>query len=405
MTDFYVASPACTPSRAALLTGSYPQRVSLPQVLGPNDKIGLNPDEETIPELLKEQGYSTAIFGKWHLGVKDLMPRTHGFDEFFGIPYSHDMWPPHGKEWGELYLYENETKVYHQQTIEDQALLTQKMADHALDFIRRKRNSPFFLYVPFPMPHVPVIASKAFRGKTGKGPYADTVAELDDAVGRILAELKKLKLDRNTLVTFSSDNGPWRPYGNHAGSPGIYREGKGTTFEAGMREPGIFWWPGRIPGGQVSHELTSTMDVLPTIAKLAGANLPRKKIDGHDIWPVISSQRGAKSPWPYYLYYWPDELQAIRWGKWKLHVPHKHRHQAGPDGTDGNASGEVTQSIGLSLFDLETDPGEMKNVALDHPDIIDKMLAMMDEGRKELGDSSSKAKGAGVRPPGAVINP
>lgn len=404
-TDFYAASPACTPSRAALLTGCYPMRVGLPSVINPDSPIGLNPNEETIPELLKDNGYTTGMFGKWHLGVNNLMPRTHGFDEFVGIPYSHDMWPQNGKQWPPLFLYENETRISEQKDMEDQALLTQKLTDRTLSFIRRNREKPFFIYLPLPMPHVPVIASKSFRDKTGKGPYADTVYEIDDAVGRILGELKKLNLDKNTMVTFSSDNGPWIPYGRHAGSPGIYREGKGTTFEAGVREPAIFWWPGHISAGKVNHEMASTMDILPTLAKLSKSKLPLNKIDGHDIWPLISNSRHAKSPWPYFLYYWPDELQAIRWDKWKLHVSHQHRHQSGPVGKDGKANGEVTAKIDLSLYDLQRDPSETTNLADQHADVVQHMLKLMDEGRNELGDSITKTKGTGVRAPGKVIFP
>ena len=404
-TDFYVASPACTPSRAALLTGCYPTRVSLPQVLSPDSKIGLNPNETTLPEILKQKGYSTGIFGKWHLGVHNLMPLVHGFDEYFGLPYSNDMWPPNGKFWGNLFLYDNNTKVKEIKTFDDQCKLTETLTQKAVNFIEKNKKKQFFLYLPHPMPHVPLAASDKNRGKSKLGLYADTIKDIDDSVGTIVNKLKQLNLDKNTMVVFLSDNGPWRPYGNHAGSPGEFREGKGTTFEAGMRVPGIFWGPGLISSGKVNHELVTALDILPTMTAMASGTLPTNKIDGHDILPILQSQPGATTPYKWFYYFWPDELQAVRSGKWKLHVPHNHRHQIEPAGKDGEPAGEVTEKIGLSLYNLETDPGETKNVAEDHPDIVSRMLRMIQIGRNELGDKITKTKGSEVRAPGEVIFP
>ncbi len=401
-TDFYVASPACTPSRAALMTGCYPNRVSLPQVINPDSKIGLNPSEMTIPKMLKPLGYATGCFGKWHLGVKNLLPRAHGFDEFYGLPYSNDMWPKNGKNWPPLSWIENERPVEGINTMEDQNQITQRLTQRAMTFIEKNQRQPFFLYLAHPMPHVPIAASDKFRGKTGKGAYAETILDIDDSVGQIMKKLRSLHLEKNTVVVFTSDNGPWRPYGDHAGSPGIYREGKGTTFEAGMREPGIFWGPGRIPAGSVSRELATSMDLLPTFAKLSGGTLPAATIDGHDISPLITGVAGAKTPYKWFYYFWPDELQAVRSGNWKLHVPHNHRHQTQPAGTGGKPFGEVTERIELSLFDLSTDPSETTNVASQHPKVVARLLNMIDIGRKELGDSGTKTKGRGVRPPGRV---
>lgn len=401
-TSFYVASPACSPSRAALMTGCYPVRVSVPEVLGPDSKTGLNPEEANIASILRPLGYTTACVGKWHLGVKNLLPTRQGFDTFYGLPYSHDMWPPNRNAWPPLWLYRDEKPIEEVRTLGDAAQLTAKYTRAATEFIRANRGRPFFLYLPHSMPHVPLAASERFLGKSGAGLYGDVIREIDWSVGEILKALRQNGLDKDTLVVFSSDNGPWRPYGDHAGSPGGLREGKGTTFEAGFRVPGIFRWPGKVPAGAVCDEVASTMDLLPTFAALAGAKLPEAKIDGHDIRPLISGEPGAKTPWKWFYYYWPDQLQAVRSGDWKLHVPHKHRHQTEPAGRDGKSAGEVTQEIELSLFDLSKDPTETTNVADRHPEVVQRLLRMIAIGRKELGDSITKTKGAEVRPPGKV---
>lgn len=401
-TDFYSASPGCSPSRAALLTGCYPVRVSVPQVLNPDSPTGLNPEEDTIADLLKRRGYATAAVGKWHLGVKNLMPLAHGFETFFGLPYSNDMWPPNGGRWPELPLFKDRDVIETIDTLEEQAQLTGRYTAFALDFIRKHRNRPFFLYLAHSMPHVPIAASPRFRGKSGAGLYGDVVQELDDSTGRILAELRRLKLDRRTLVVFTSDNGPWLPYGAHAGSSGGLREGKGTTFEGGIRVPAIFWMPGTVPGGRISREAAATMDLLPTIVGLTGADRPRLKIDGHDIRPLLGAEPDAKSPWRWLYAFWPAELQAVRAGDWKLHVPHRHRHQAGPPGQDGKAAGEVTREIELSLFDLASDPEETDNRAANHPETVRRLLRIVELGRRELGDPATGAKGTEARPPGRV---
>lgn len=401
-TDFNVASPACSPSRAAILTGCYPARVSVPQVLNPNSPTGLNLEEMTIAQMLKPLGYATACIGKWHLGVKNLMPTFHGFDSYYGLPYSNDMWPQNGKGWPDLYLYEGTKPVEPVKTMEDQALLTQKYTQKAKEFIVQNKRKPFFLYMTPSMPHVPIAASKTFNGKSGKGLYADTIQELDASVGEILDTLKTNGLEKNTMVIFSSDNGPWLPYGEHAGSSGGLREGKGTAFEGGFRVPGIFYQPGTIPANRVVRELASTMDVLPTIASVAGAKLPEREIDGHNIIDLIKDKPGARTPWRWFYYYWPGELHAVRSGKWKLHVPHSHRLQTQPAGVAGKSSGETTGKIGLTLFDLEADPFETRNLTDEYPDVVARMLRMIEIGRSDFGDTLTKAKGSLVRPPGKI---
>ncbi|MEQ1822310.1 MAG: sulfatase-like hydrolase/transferase, partial [Fimbriimonadaceae bacterium] len=261
---------------------------------------------------------------------------------------------------------------------------------------------PFFLYLAHSMPHVPIAASPRFLGASRAGLYGDTIQEIDWSVGEVLKTIKANGLTKNTLVVFSSDNGPWRPYGNHAGSPGGLREGKGTTFEAGFRVPGIFWQPGKVLANRVNKEMASTMDVLPTFAAMARSGLPKSKIDGHDIAPLLIDAN-AKSPWKWFYYFWPSELQAVRSGDWKLHVAHSHRHQTPPAGVDGKPAGEVTERIELSLYNLKDDPSEDHNVAEAHPEIVDKLMRMIRVGRAELGDSLRKVTGNEVRPPGMVF--
>jgi arylsulfatase A len=302
-TDFYAAASLCTPSRAALLTGCYPQRVGLPSVLGPADKIGISDQEQTIAEILKPMGYATACYGKWHLGHHPkFLPTRHGFDEYFGLPYSNDMWPYHptNKSFPDLPLIEGERIIEYNP---DQTQLTTWYTERAVRFIEKNKDRPFFLYLPHSMAHVPLFVSDKFKGKSERGLYGDVMMEIDWSVGQILSTLKRLDLDEKTLVIFCSDNGPWLSYGDHAGSAEPLREGKGTSFDGGHREPTVMRMPGTIRSRIVCNEPASTMDILPTIAKLAGAKLPAHRIDGKDIWPLMTGVPGAKSPHEAFLYY------------------------------------------------------------------------------------------------------
>jgi arylsulfatase A len=402
-TDFYAVSPACSPSRASLLTGCYPVRVGVPQVLNPDSPTGLALEETTMAESLKEAGYRTAAIGKWHLGVNNLSPRHHGFDEFFGLPYSNDMWPPNPNgKWPDLWLEDNEQKAGQVTTLTDQGRLTQAYTDRAIKFISSSQRSPFLLYLAHSMPHVPIAASPAFLGKTGKGLYADCITEIDSSTGQILHALKRQGLDKNTIVVFTSDNGPWLPYGAHAGSSGGFREGKGTSFEGGVRVPGIFRWPGKFKAGLVSDQPVTMMDIFPTVARAAEAPLPKAKIDGKDLTPLLTGETTAHSPHPWIYFYWPGELQAVRSGDWKLHLPHSHRRQKGEPGQDGRPSGEATEKIGLSLFNLKTDPAETKDVSAQQPEVMKRLMRIALKGRWELGDTLTGSKGREVRPPGKV---
>jgi arylsulfatase len=299
--------------------------------------------------------------------------------------------------------------VENEKTIEtnpDQSKLTTRYTEKAVAFIGKNRDKPFFLYVPHTMPHVPLAVSKKFAGKSKQGMYGDVIMELDWSVGEILAALKKHELEKDTLVLFSSDNGPWLSYGEHAGSAGGLREGKATTWEGGVRVPLVARWTGRIPPGIVQREPAMTIDVLPTVVSLTGAKLPTNKIDGKDVWPLLEGKKGAKSPQEAYFFYWLRELQAVRSGKWKLHLPHSYTSLDGrPGGKDGKPAPLKRLETPLALFDLEMDPGEKDNVAEKHPDVVKRLRALADGARKDLGDSATKTKGEGVREPGKVDEP
>ena len=402
-TDFYAGQPVCTASRAALLTGCYPNRVGLLGALGPHSKIGISDKELTIAQILKTRGYATAIFGKWHLGDSpQFLPTRHGFDEYFGLPYSNDMWPNHptnGKNYPPLPLFEGEKIIG---LMPDQTQLTTLYTEHAVRFIERNKGRPFFLYVAHNLPHVPLHVSDKFKGKSKRGLYGDVIMEIDWSVGQILNALKKNGLDDNTLVVFTSDNGPWLLYGNHAGSALPLREGKTTTFDGGLREPCIIRWPGKIPTGTVCHELAATMDLLPTFAKLAGGEAPGDHIiDGKDIWPLMSGQPGAKSPHEAYFYYWNKHLQAVRSGKWKLHLTHDYDHPD-PQGHDGRPGKYAKREIAVALFDLETDMGETNDLAAQHPEVVTRLQTFAQKCREDLGDSATGQEGKNARSAGKL---
>jgi arylsulfatase A len=405
-TSFYVAQAVCSASRTALLTGCYPNRLGLHGALGPGAKHGIHDNEMTIAEVLKPKGYATAVYGKWHLGHHpQFLPTRHGFDEYFGLPYSNDMWPNHPEAkpgtYPPLPLIENEKVI---QLMPDQAQLTRQYTERAVSFIERNKDKPFFLYVPHTMVHVPLFVGEKFKGSAKTGLYADVVQEVDWSVGEILGALKKHKLDQDTLVIFTSDNGPWLSYGEHAGSSGPLREGKGTAWEGGVRVPFIARWPGKIPAGRVMHQPAMTIDLLPTIAKLVKAELPKHKIDGLDIWPLLKGDPKAKNPHEaYFFYYNTNELQAVRSGNWKLILPHSYRTLGNqPKAKDGIPIKYQQVKAGLELYDLEKDVGEKNNVADQHPEVVKRLEALAEQAREEMGDSLTKRVGKGVREPGRL---
>jgi arylsulfatase A len=406
-TDWHASQPVCSASRLSLLTGCYPNRLGIHGALGPGSKIGISEGEVTIAEALKPLGYVTGIFGKWHLGDRpEFLPTRHGFDEYFGVPYSNDMWPfhPEAKEgtYPPLPLYDGDKPVKVGLTGKDQEQLTTQYEEHAVDFIKRNKERPFFLYVAPNMPHVPLFVSDKFKGKSELGLYGDVIMELDWAVGEILTAIREQGLDERTLVIFTSDNGPWLSYGNHSGSAGPLREGKGTTFDGGQRVPMIARWPGRIPAGTVCDEPAMEIDLFPTLAKLTGAKLPGHKIDGLDIWPLFDGTKEAVNPHQaYYFYYGQNELQAVRSGDWKLFFPHTARTMNGQKpGKDGIPGRYKPLPVGLELYNLREDIGETNNLAEERPEVVARLKALAEKARDDMGDSLTKRKGSGSREPG-----
>lgn len=408
-TDFHVAQPVCSASRAALMTGCYPNRIGINGALNPMAKVGIADGEVTIAEVCKSKGYATAAVGKWHLGHHpQFLPTKHGFDSYLGLPYSNDMWPHREGikpgSYPNLPLIDGDKVAVDDVTAEVQSTLTRRYTERATEFIEKNATKPFFLYVAYAMPHIPLFPGEKFKGKSKAGTYGDVIEEIDWSAGEILAAIKKAGVDDNTLVIFSSDNGPWLVFGNHGGSAGPLREGKGTNFEGGTRVPCIARWPGKIRAGSEQTEPCMTIDVLPTIAGLIGAELPKHTIDGKDCWPLFAAKPGAKCPHEaYWFYYNAGDLQAVRSGKWKLTLPHTSRTMEGQEpGKDGKPGKYKPLKVELALYDLSADVGETTNVADRYPDELKAMLAHAEAARKELGDAATKRTGSGVREPGRI---
>ena len=391
-TDFYVASSVCTPSRAALLTGCYPRRVNLHVdekdlcVLFPGARKGLNPKEITIAEILKTQGYKTACIGKWHLGDHpDFLPTKQGFDYYYGIPYSNDM---HRKPIP-LPLMRNEEVI---EAPVKQPTITKRYTEEAIKFIKNSKDTPFFLYLPHAMVHLPLHAGRDFKGKSSNGRYGDATEEIDWSTGEIIKTLKELEIDDNTLVIFTSDNGS---NGKHGGSNVPLRGNKGRTDEGGMRVPCVMRYPGKIPSGRICSEVCGTIDFLPTIAALSRTAIPRDRIiDGKNIWKLMTGASGAKSPHEAFYYYQRDQLQCIRSGKWKLHLPmeSKKRNWGNPEGKSP-----------LKLFDLTKDIHEDHDLSAQYPEVVEKMLKLAQRMQHDIGDLGKK--GVNQRPAGWVKKP
>lgn len=417
-TNFVSAQAVCSASRAGILTGCYPNRFGISGALMPDAKIGLNPDEETIPEVLKKRNYKTAAVGKWHLGhLREFLPLQQGFDEYLGLPYSNDMWPVNydGKpasaekidrkfNYPPLPLIDGNEKVREIKTLDDQSELTTLYTERAVRFISQHKKEPFFLYMAHSMTHVPLAVSSKFKGKSQQGMYGDVLMEIDWSVGEILKTLEKNGLDKNTLVIFTSDNGPWLNFGNHAGSTGGLREGKGASFEGGQRVPCLMRWPGHITAGTVCNKLASTIDILPTLASITQSALPEKKIDGVNILPLMMGDEAANPRETFLYYYRKNSLEAVRKGDWKLVFAHPGRtyigFKPGANGFPGSVNENFQHEEGL--YDLRRDPGERYDVKEYYPEVVAELKKIAEEGRQDLGDDIQKTEGKNRREPGRI---
>ncbi|MCA9285181.1 MAG: sulfatase [Phycisphaerales bacterium] len=414
-TNFYVAQAVCSASRTALLTGCYPNRVGILGALGPKAVIGLAESEQTLAELLKDRGYACGAFGKWHLGHRaPFLPTRQGFDEFLGLPYSNDMWPVgfdgqplppdhwKAKAYPPLPLLDGEREVDRIETLEDQSTLTRRYTERAVAFVDAHADGPFLLYLAHSMPHVPLGCDPAFRGRSEQGLYGDVIMEIDWSVGEVLAALDRHDLANDTIVIFTSDNGPWLNFGNHAGSAVPLREGKGSMWEGGCRVPCIVRWPGHVPAGTDCASIAATIDVLPTVVEATGAQPPALPIDGVSLMPILRGDPSA-APRQEYWYYYDRQLQAVRHGRWKLHLPHEYRSYVGVEpGRDGWPGPYATGRTAYELYDLEADPGERRNVADLHPETVEALKERAEAARNELGDQGRP--GAGCREPGRAAD-
>jgi len=420
-TNFHVAQPVCSASRAALQTGCYPNRIGIHGALGPDAKHGIADSETTLGELFRSKGYATAAVGKWHLGHHtQFLPTHHGYDEFLGLPYSNDMWPliadyikpapsvPKQKQgYPDLKMYENDRVIDEEITSDDQRQLTTRYTERAVSFIGRNKDKPFFLYLAHSMPHVPLFVSDKFAGKSKRGLFGDVIMEIDWSVGQVMDALDKNGVAENTLVIFTSDNGPWLCFGDHAGSAKPLREGKGTCWEGGTREACVMRWPGRISGGGTCDDMLMTIDLFPTFAKLLGAELPDHKIDGLDVSPILLGKPGAANPHEaYFSYYHQNELHAVTTGDghWKLYLPHTYRTLAGKPGGKGGRSVPYLQVkiTAPELYDLKSDISETTDVSAQHPDLVEKLLKQAELARTDLGDALTRRKGSGTREAGQL---
>lgn len=409
-TNFLTAQAVCSASRAALLTGCYPNRIGFSGALFPNSPIGISSSELTLAELVKQKGYATGIIGKWHLGdSQEFLPLQHGFDEYFGLPYSNDMWPIDFKgepatDWRKdrfppLFIIEGNDKKIPIATLNDQANLTRQYTQMAVDFITRNKKKPFFLYIAHSMPHVPINASAQFKGKSKQGLYGDVMMEIDWSIGEVLKAIQKNGLDNNTLIIFASDNGPWLNFGNHAGSTGGLREAKGSSFEGGMRVPCLMRWKGTIPEGRISNSLSSTIDIFPTVAELLELKLPGQKIDGVSLLNILKGDITASPRKEFYYYYRKNNLEAVRLEDWKLILPHPGRtYENFKEGMDG-FPGETNENLSFekALYDLRRDPGERYDVKEQFPEMVKTLEALAEKAREDLGDDLTQRTGKNVR--------
>jgi arylsulfatase A-like enzyme len=415
-THFNAGQPICTASRAALLTGCYPNRIGLSGVILPKDNYALNPKEETLASLLKKAGYTTGMYGKWHLGNRaPYFPVHFGFNQFLGIPYSHDVWPV---DWDGytavtdpadrrsafplLPLLEGDKPIDTIRNLDDAAKLTTLFTERSVDFIKANKARPFFLYLAHPLPHVPLAVSNNFKGKSELGLFGDVILELDWSLGQILKVLDEEKLADNTILIVTSDNGPWTNFGDNAGSSGGFREGKQTTWEGGNRVPFFIRWPGKIEAGGVNSALFTNLDLLPTLAAATGASLPQNKIDGLNFLPLLRGQttKGPREVFYYYFGVGSNNLEAVRYKHWKLVLPHKAlTFTRDLHGTGGKPGAITRVDVPLALYNLAHDPGEAYDVQKLYPEMVQHIMTYVEQAREELGDDLTNRKGKGLRPP------
>ncbi len=396
-TDFYVSQAVCSASRASLMTGSYSERVGVQGALLPWDLKGLDPKTETIAKMLKRQGYTNAVFGKWHLGhTEKYLPLQNGFDEYAGLICSNDMWPVDydgkpltGKKrsyYPTMFFWEGNEPIAKIETLQDQGSITTQITDRAVDFIHRNKNNPFFLYLPHSMPHQPIAVSEKFAGKSELGLYGDVMMEIDWSVGKILKSLQENVIDQNTLVIFASDNGPALNFGKWGGSAGPLREGKGTMWEGGARVPCIMRWPEKIKPNQVISNIAGTIDILPTISEIVGEKEIKDKIDGVSIMPIVDGVPGV-NPRNELFYYYGEKLFAVRKGNWKLVFPHEHRSYVNVEPGENLHPGPYGKgTAGLELYDLKYDIGETTDLAAQFPEIVKDLEKLGESARATLGD-------------------
>lgn len=406
-THFLACQPISGASRAGLLTGCYPNRIGFSGAPGPNSNYGIHKDEMTIAELLKQKGYRTAIYGKWHLGdAYEFLPLQNGFDEYYGLPYSNDMWPYHPQQ-GEVFNFPDLPTIEGNSVIgynTDQTKFTTDYTAKTIDFIKKNCKTPFFVYLAHSMPHVPLAVSDKFKGKSEQGLWGDVMMEIDWSVGEIIKTLKNQGVMDNTLIIITSDNGPWANYGNHAGSAGGLREAKATTFDGGNRIPCIMYWKGHTKAGSICNKLTSNIDLFPTIAEITGAPLPKNKIDGVSILSLINGDEAANPRKSFVYYFNKNDLEAVTDGDFKLVFSHKYvtygAYEPGNDGQPGKLS--VIEIEKPELYDLRRDPGERYNVISQYPEIVIKLKKIAEKMRKELGDNLTRKKGIELRNPGKI---
>ena len=408
-THFLAGQPISGASRAGLLTGCYPNRIGFSGAPGPDSNYGVHQDEMTMGELLKQKGYATAIFGKWHLGSQyQFLPLQNGFDEYYGLPYSNDMWPFHPQQ-GEVFNFPdlptydgNEVVGYNT----DQTRFTTDYTMRSIDFIKKnvQAGKPFFLYLAHNMPHVPLAVSDKFKGKSEQGLFGDVMMEIDWSIGEVWKTVQELGIEGNTLIVITSDNGPWTNYGNHAGSAAGLREAKATTFDGGNRVPCIVYWKGHTQAGTICNKLASNIDLFPTFAEISGAPLPQRKIDGVSILSLIEGKTDANPRTSFVYYYNKNDLEAVTDGEFKLVFPHKYvTYGAYAPGNDGKPGKLATVELRASeLYDLRRDPGERYNVLHQYPERAAKLMKIADEMRSQLGDDLTRVKGTENRKPGLV---